>query len=308
MKLKGYIYALISTLLYASIGVFVKNGISQEFSQIDLVMLQNLLTIVIMFIVCITRYKNELKVSKTMLKKLFILGGIANTLMLVCNYTSYKYLSITIATVILYTYPAILAIASYIIFKNKISKNKVFAIAGTFLGCLMVINIFSKATLSQLNFNGVAFAFLAAIAFAFMNMYASTILETVSPPIVTFYNSIFSTLVLLIFNFKFVFKLQYITLPLLNNTLMLTVFCGILPSILFYAALKHIGPIPTSIIGTLEIPFAALISFFIMNDSLSAVQILGIIVSLLSVILLRFEKSTVSKENLKSEIKDEVLE
>lgn len=292
MKYRGYIFAILSATFYASIGIFVKNGISKEFSPIDLIMLQEIITIAILFIVCIIKYRNEVKLSRKMLFRLIVLGGGANSLMMILNYESYKYLSIAVATVILYTYPAIVAIISVLIFKQRITKYKVLAILGTFVGCLLVINIFSPNVIVTINIKGIIFAFLSALVFAFLNMYATKILQNTTPFVVTFYNAIFTLAVLLIFNFKFVYKLKDVNLGLLTNTTLLAVLCGIIPTILFYSALKSIGSIPTSIIGTLEIPIAAMLSFFILGDSLKFVQVSGVVLALVSVILLKFERES----------------
>lgn len=45
MKYKGYLLAILSASFYASIGIFVKNGIGEDFNPIDLIMLQQIVTI-----------------------------------------------------------------------------------------------------------------------------------------------------------------------------------------------------------------------------------------------------------------------
>jgi drug/metabolite transporter (DMT)-like permease len=289
MKYRGYLLAFLSAALYGSIGIFVKNGISEKFGPIDLIMLQMLLSIFVLFVIFAFKSKKELKLSIKQFKRLFILGGLSNTAILVFNYQSYKYLSIAVATVILYTYPALVAIASAVIFKVRVTSNKVIAIIGTFIGCLLIINITSPSVLASLNGVGLVYAFLAAIAFAFFNLYAAKILNDTKPLVVAFYNSIFTFAVLLVFNFGFIYKLQYIKKDLLMNTSILAIFCGIIPSLLFYVALKDIGSIPVSIIGSLEIPIAGILACLVFGDTLSSIQIIGILISLASVILLRFE-------------------
>jgi drug/metabolite transporter (DMT)-like permease len=290
MKYKGYLLAILSATFFASIGIFVKNGISKEFSPIDLIILQEIVTIIILFVICIIFYRKEIKLTRKMLIKLIILGGCSNTLIMVFNYESYKYVSIAIATVILFTYPTLVAIATIVIYKKRISLHIAIAIIGSFVGCLLVVNILSPSVFNTINIKGVVFAFLGAVSFAFFNMYAAKILEETKSFVVTFYNAIFTMAVLLIFNFKFISKLTDLNLNIITYAILLAVMSGIIPSVLFYEALKRIGSIPVSIIGTLEIPIAALFSFFIMKDSLSSVQVCGVIVSLISVILLKFER------------------
>lgn len=289
MKYKGYIFAVLSAVFYASIGIFVKSGINNEFSSVDLLMLQEIVSIPILLGICLVFYRKHLLPDRKTLFKLFLIGGVANTLMLVLNYESYKYLSIPVATVILYTYPAMVAVATTFIFKQKVTKLKVLAIAGTMAGCLLVVNIFSPAVFHTISFKGILLALGAAVMFAFLGILATHTLNDTVPFVLTFYNAVFTLAVLLIFNFKFVYKLPHATLPVWSNAALLAIISGIVAASLYYLALSSIGTVPVSIIGTLEIPVAALLSFIIIGDPLNFVQIIGIIVSLCSVIILRFD-------------------
>lgn len=93
MKTKGFIYAIISAVLFGSAGIFVKEGYSNNFSPVDLLMLQYIIAGIILFIICVFKYRDSLKLNKSIMKKLFIQGAIFNTLMTVFFYSSFKYLN-----------------------------------------------------------------------------------------------------------------------------------------------------------------------------------------------------------------------
>lgn len=288
MKLKGYFFAIISAVFFGTSGIFVKQGYNDNFSPTDLLMLQYIIAGIILLFLCLIKYKNEIKISKVMLKKLIIQGAFANTLMTVFFYSSFKYLNVSVATMLLYTYPAMVAFYSFVFMKEKISRTKILAIIGTFLGCIMVLNIFASS-FKDISLTGVIFGILAAVSYTFMNIYAKKIVEDIHPVVITFYTTSFSLLVLIIFNFSFIYKLPTLSYNSLLNAAMLAFFCEIIPLTLLYGAIKYIGPVTTSIIGTLELPSAALLSYVFLNEKLSFMQIAGIIIVIYCIIILKKE-------------------
>lgn len=291
MKVKGFIYAIISALFFGSAGIFVKQGYTDNFSPVDLLMLQYIIASFILLIMCFVKYRHKLLLSKIMFKKLLIQGTIGNTLMTVFFYESFKYLDVAIATMLLFTYPAMVALASFVFLKQKISRTKLLSIGGTFFGCLLVLNIFSKGI--KLSYIGISFALLSAVFYSFMTIYAEKIVEDVPGLVITFYTTIFSLIVLYIFNFSFVHKIMTVSLSSFINAGLLAFFCEIIPLTLLYEAIKRIGPILTSIISSLELPSSAIVAFVFLHEKLSLLQILGILIVIYCVIKLKNEHSEV---------------
>lgn len=289
MKLKGFIYAIISSVFFGSAGIFVKSSHTKNFGPVDLLMLQYIIAIFILFIICIIKYRISLKLSKSMLKKLMIQGMIGNTFMTVFFYYALDYLDMAVATMLLYTYPAMVAGISFIFLKAKISKLKIAAICGTFLGSLLVLNIFS-GSISSINTMGVLFGILSAVFYAFMNLYAEKIVEDVPSMVITFYTTIFSLIVLFIINYGFITKIPSITIGSIENAALLAFFCEIIPLTLLYSAIKYIGSVSTSIISTVELPASAVFSYFVMHENINIIQVIGILIIAYSVVVLKKEK------------------
>lgn len=288
MKLKGFIYAIISAIFFGSAGIFVKNGYSSNFTPVDLLMLQYILASIILFIMCFMKYRNKLVLSKVTLKRLIIQGAFGNTLMTVFFYQSFKYLDVAVATMLLFTYPSMVAMTSFFILKKKVSRTKIFSILGTFLGCILILDILAKG--SGINQLGVAFALLSAVFYTFMNIYADRIVEELPGLVITFYTTVFSLIVLLVFNFGFVPKIAAVSLPAFTNAALLAFFCEIIPLTLLYEALKRIGPVSTAIITSIELPASAITAFVFLKEKLSIVQILGIFIVVSCVIMLQREE------------------
>jgi drug/metabolite transporter (DMT)-like permease len=287
LKLKGFIYAIISAVFFGSAGIFVKSGYSSDFTPVDLLMLQYIIGSIILFLMSFIKYRGKLKLSKDMVKKLIIQGAIGNTLMTVFFYEAFRYLDVAVTTMLLFTYPAMVALAASLIFKQRISQLKLALIAGTFLGCILVLDVFTKT--SGINYIGVAFALLSAFFYAFMNLHAERIVEDLPGLVITFYTTVFSLIVLFIFNFDFVYKLPEVSLPSFVNAALLAFFCEIIPLTLLYEAIKRIGPVSTSIITSLELPASAITAFVFLGERLTLTQIIGILTVVYCVIKLKKE-------------------
>jgi drug/metabolite transporter (DMT)-like permease len=285
MKLKGFIFAIISALFFGSAGILVKQGYSENFSPVDLLMLQYIIAIFLLFFMCLLKYPKKLRLSGSILKKLIIQGAIGNTLMTVFFYTSFKYLNVAVATMLLFTYPSMVALASFVFLKKKISRFKILSIVGTFIGCTLVLNVFAIGL--NLSYIGILFALLSAIFYSFMNIYAEKIVEDIPGLVITFYTTLFSLIVLFIFNFNFISKLSSLSYSSIKNAALLAFFCEIIPLTLLYEAIKNIGPVSTSIITSLELPASAIIAFIFLNEKLLPLQILGIFIVIYSVIKLK---------------------
>jgi len=288
MVIKGFIYAIVSAVFFGSAGIFIKQGYAQNLSPVELLILQYIIASGILFIICLAKYKAELKLNRQMLKRLMIQGIIGNTFMTVFLYSSMVYLDVAVTTMLLYTYPAMVALFSFFFNNQKISKAKTTAIIGAFFGCLLVLNIWTGHSKS-LPAAGITFGILAAVFYSFMNIYAGGIVDHLPAPVITFYTTVFSLFTLLIFNYNFLLKLGYISLESFKNAAILAFFCEIIPLTLLYSAIRLIGPVKASIISTIELPISAVISFFMMHEKLLPAQSAGIILVLASIILLKAE-------------------
>jgi drug/metabolite transporter (DMT)-like permease len=208
--------------------------------------------------------------------------------MTLCLYNAMAYLDVAVATMLLYTYPVMVALFSSIFYDERITAGKTVAIAGTFTGCLLVLNNWGGLK-GQVSVMGIIFGILSAVFYSFMNIYSGNIVNKVPAAVVTFYSTVFSLLALLLFNYKYVSSLLYMKPEVYANAGMLAFFCEIIPLTLLYAAIKKIGPVRTSIISTLEIPVSALTAFITMGENLLPLQCAGIMLIVFSIMILRRE-------------------
>ena len=150
---------------------------------------------------------------------------------------------------------------------------------------MLTLNIlFGHFTFSH---KGIIFGLLSAIFYAFMNLYSEKYLNDVNSLAINTYSTLFSLIVLIIYAPpKFIFT-NIITCKGIEYTIILAIFCEIIPLILLYSAIKLVGSVKVSIISNLEIPTAMILSIFLLKENISIFQITGAIFIIYAIYLVR---------------------
>ena len=287
-------YAIVSAILFGTAGIFVKLAHNTGLDSVSLLTIQYVIAVTLMFIVAFLKDRKKLHISKKQLFHMAILGAIGNTLMTVFYYMAFEYLPVAMVTMLLFTYPIMVFIYSVFFEKQKVDIRKIAAILCAFLGCVLTLNILSGEL--KYSMKGIIYGLLAAIFYAFMNLYSEKKLENVDALSINAYSTLFSLITLVVYKWPvFLFKGQ-IRLDGLTYIIILAVLCEIVPLTLLYAAIKHIGSLKVSIISNLEIPTAIVVSFVILKESVSIMQIIGAVLIFYAVHLIRAEETTEVKK------------
>ncbi|ERI90005.1 putative membrane protein [Clostridiales bacterium oral taxon 876 str. F0540] len=282
---KGYLYSIISAIFFGSAGLIVKLAFSEGTESVDLLTLQYFIAVPLMFMLLLVFHKSKLKVSKKELLQLFVLGVVGNTFMTVFYYKSYSYLPMAMVTILLYTYPIIVFFYSLVFGKENISMYKILAVILAFIGCVFALGL----TKGGFKYSpiGILFGILAAVFYAFMNIYSEHRLTNVEPLAINAYSTLFSLLSLIVYKFPLFILKGNVSLSMIKYTVLLALFCEIIPLTLMYAAIKYIGSLKASIIGNIETPTAMLLAFFILKEPITLIQLLGAILIFYAVYIIR---------------------
>jgi len=285
---KGYMYAVVSAILFGTAGILVKLAQNTGLDSISLLTIQYIIAVTLMFIGAFLKDNRKLYISKKQLLDMVVLGTVGNTLMTIFYYMAFEYLPVAMVTMLLFTYPIMVFVYSLFAKKQKIGIRKIVAIASAFLGCILTLNIFSGEV--RYSIKGIIFGLLAAVFYTFMNLYSEKKLENVDSLLINAYSTLFSLISLIIYKWpSFLFNGQ-ITLESLTYIIILAVCCEIVPLTLLYASIKHIGSLKVSIISNLELPTAIIVSFVILKESVSIMQIIGALLIFYAVHLTRIEE------------------
>ena len=235
------------------------------------------------FLILVNR--KALKVNRKCLLRLFILGGFGNTGMTIFYYMAFTYLPISMVTILLYTSPVMVFLYLWVFGDQKMDLKRLISVVIAFLGCILTLGLLQGSL--KYSLVGVIIGILSAVFYAFMNVYSERNLTEVEPLAINAYSTLFSLFVLILIKFPhFIFNGR-VTSRILNSTIILALFCEIIPLTMLYTAIKYIGSVKVSIIGNLEIPTAMILAYIFYKEPITISQVVGMILVIYGVYSIR---------------------
>ena len=218
---------------------------------------------------------------------LFIGSGIVSLAFFnFCYFQTINRLSSSVAASLLYTAPVFVMVLSIILFQEKITMRKVFAVISTVSGCVLVTGVLETTTTPD--GTGIFLGICSGIGYALYSIFGTLALRRYSTQTITFYTFLFASVgVLPICKPD---ELLSIALTAIPQTLMLSLGIGIgiclLPYWLYTKGLEHTRASNASVIATIEPIVATLIGCLAFHDAMSFTKIVGISLIILSICIL----------------------
>ena len=276
-------------ILWGSIGLFIR-PFSENLNSMQIVAARASLTTVIMFLFLLIFKRKLLKIR---IKDLWCFIGTGICSIVFFNYCYFRCMSITslsVAAVLLYTAPAIVMIFSALIFKEKVTVQKISALLLATLGCVLVSGVLgSKTSVSK---EGILIGLGAGIGYALYSIFSRFALNKgYNSLTITFYTFFITTICLIpITNWNVMADNIFHTSKSFGIYILFALMSTVIPYILYTFGLTKLTPAKASIIASVEPVTATIIGFIFFNErpSLSAFLAIGCI--LFSIILLAVNK------------------
>jgi len=301
MRILPYIFIITSAILWGIISIFVSNLSNNGFTSIQIVTIRVSIAAIILSI--FTAFK-DIKLFKIRFKDFhyFIGTGILSIVFFNwCYFNSLKLTSVSISAVLLYTAPAFVTIISRLLFKESISKKKVFSLILTFIGCIFVSGFLESIT-TKISMIGLAVGLGAGLGYALYSIFSKLALKRYNPITITLYTFIFAAIGLIpLGGYSNITEVLY-NKSLLISSLELALFSTVIPFYLYTFGLSYIDSTKASIIATIEPVVASLIGIFYFKEALSVLQIIGIILVVLAVIIVSLKQEEVTAEPVIKEV------
>ncbi len=280
----GYVFVLLSAIGFGVLPIFTLYAYESDISIATLLFFRFTFTAIFFFIYLIA--SKDVKTPKKQLATFMLLGF----LYAVCSTTyllAVTYISPSVATLLFHLYPLVVAMMSFVIHKEALSKLLIVSIVMSFLGVSMVVGF----KMDNLNMTGLTLSLASAIVYGAYIITSGQIVRQVSSFKATAYMSLFAAIFFLIgglssHTFSFHFDLQgWIWIG------MITFICSILSIMMFFVGIERIGPTKASILSMIEPIVTILCAVFLFSDHLSFMQMIGVTVVLIGSILVVLSKN-----------------
>lgn len=192
----------------------------------------------------------------------------------------------TVGAVIISTIPLVVPFAAYYLFKEKLTPMNYLGLVISFGGVLLVVLTRSEGLAAD--WKGVLLMFVAVFSAVAYTMVVKVLAEDYTPITITAYQSLYG---LFMFAPLFlIFELPRLDFSLVSGQSLLAVsYLGVFGSgvcfILITIGIRELGAARANIFGNLIPVVTAIVSFFLLKESMPFMKILGILIVILGLLL-----------------------
>lgn len=281
----GELLVLVSSFLWGIISAFIIPLANLGFNSLSITFVRSLISTLFLLFFIVLFNKNWLKIELKDLVLFFLLGAICY-----CFTCSFYAFSIelngaSLSSMLLYTSPIWTIVFSLILFKNKVNFTQVLSLMGIIVGCVFIT--FSKIEI--ISVKGVLVGLLSGVLLASYNVVSKVLSKKYNALTITFYAFLFSSIssFFLAKGWK-VFGEIFTKPKSISYFIFLSVFITAIPYLLYNFALKRISPEKASMISSSELIVSVLCGVILFKNTISFQEILGIIISMASIIFMNF--------------------
>lgn len=268
---------LAAALLWGTLGIAFRGLQELGATSVTIGFWRAVVAAPIVGLLLLVRQPSHLKIALRDLPLMMGYGLVSVAMFFVVYAAAVQYASVAVAAVLLYTAPAWVIVLAALLFRETITPQKGIAVLLTFVGVALVAGLADIGNLN-VSFLGLATGLGAGFTYATFSLFGKAALKNYAPTTTIFYGLLFGALFLL----PFVWQEQDAFLAPLTQVQGWgwILYMGILPTAgsfwLYMAGLGYLGDAGrASVLATLEPVVAALLGYVLLNEGLSAVQLLG---------------------------------
>lgn len=279
---KGYILGALSAASYG-VNPLAVNLYNDGFNTDSVLFYRYALAILFIGILMLLQGESfKINLKETLL---LIVMGILMSVSSISLFESYNYIDVSIASTLLFVYPALVTIIMMLFFKEKPSISIILALIGVGLGIILLNKGENSSTQ---NIFGVSIVIVSSLTYAVyivMTQKSST-LRNLSSLKLSFYALTFG---ILLFVIRMICSSNLHPLTSISHygyVITLALFPTLISLTAMTKAIKYIGPTPTAIMGALEPVTAVILGILILDERPSTWAYIGMIVIVAAITLI----------------------
>lgn len=285
-EFRSYMYVFIAGSLWGTIGFFVK--MMQHYGSSSAYTSFLRMAIGFLILVVITLVKDgpkAFKIGKNTLISCVLLGFICQAVYNVAYSNAVNSIGVSLSAVLLYTAPVFTSITSFLLFKEKIGKQKYLALFINIIGCALTVTGGHFDTLS-FGAVGLLFGLAAGFCYSLAAIFGRLATDEGSPFAVATYNFLFATLFLAVFH-----PWTTVEDPFCLPVILVGIGFALIPTALSYIFyFKGLQGITESskvpVVASVETVVATIIGILVFHEKLGVGNIIGIILVLSSILVM----------------------
>jgi len=297
IKKYASLLVLLSGILWATMGLFVRRFNAWGLESMQIVELRAITAALMLFLIILFYDPRLLKIRLRDCWCFFGSGVVSVTFFNFCYYSTIRELSLSVAATLLYTSPIFVMLLSALLFKERITLQKLLALALAFAGCVLVSGMLGGGT--ALSLRGLLLGLGSGFGYALYSIFSRLALNRGYHSLsITLYTFVFSSL-----GGAFLTDFGQISTALAPRGLSgLAFFCfyslvtTVLAYIVYTLGLSHMENSRAAVIAAIEPVAATLFGLLFFREIPTLPMVLGMILVLAALFLLsRREKEAPGK-------------
>ncbi len=282
-------------ILFSSKAVLIKLAYQYEVDSISLLLLRMLFALpfyISIFLIRRSGWK-ENPITKKQVYALVVLGFLGYYLASLFDFIGLTYITASLERLILFSYPTIVLLISWLFLKKKITRAQLISILITYAGIAIIFidrGGITEGSLAEI-IKGSAFVFLSAIAYASYLVGSGTLIEKVGSVRLTTYSMLVSCLAIVIhYLISSEANLLSYDLKVYIYSFLMAVIATVIPSFLINEGISRMGAPNVSIVGSLGPASTIILSMIFLGEKLTLLQYAGAIVIIFGVVVIAQSK------------------
>jgi len=275
---------VIASSSYGILSTIVKLAMQAGFSSAEAITSQYVFGFILTFILFILT-KQEWPQLNLRGGFLIILAGIFTAITGIVYGHSLNFLPASLAVVMLFQFTWIGLLIDCILKRRLPTRAEAISLPFLFAGTILAAGILD-VNLSTIPLKGWIYGLLSALSFAIFIQINSRPVKGISTITRTFIISVVALILIsLVLTPEIIWNGQLINNGLWKYGLILGTFGIILPILLLSIAVPKVGGGLASILSAMELPVAIFVSVLVLNEAISSLQIIGILLVLIGMVL-----------------------
>lgn len=291
LQVTGFLFAIAGTMLFSLKSIFIKLAFMDGVDTTTLMFLRMTIACPLYIVVLIyalkTRPTKAANLTKSNIGLSIVLGFLGYYLASYLDFESLHHISAQLERLILFTYPIMVAVLSWIFFKEKITIKVFISMILSYVGVGFLF--FNEAGAGNENIAlGTILVVGAAFFFSIYVVFSKALISILGSLIFT--SIAMSTAVIYIcIQFFITHELSdlNVTPKVWFLSFLLAVFCTLIPSFLSAEAINRIGSTRMSITGSIGPVFTIFIAVIFLGEDFGWEHVVGLLLVLVGVGLLK---------------------
>jgi drug/metabolite transporter (DMT)-like permease len=295
---KGVILVLFGACSFGILSTFVKLAYADGYSLGDVTGTQAFFGALILWVCYLIQRKISNPVSTATKSPWYILvaAGSVTGLVSMFYYQCVKLVPASLSIILLMQFVWISVLLELIIYKKKPTNLQLLAVVFVLMGTVLASG-FTNTTSSEINYIGITYGLLAALCYAIFLMLNGK-LGNDYPPLKKSALMITGACILIFI----VLPPQFIINGALGGSLLkwgiiLAVFGTVIPPICFSTGIPKAGLTMSSILSSVELPVAVMMSSLVLHEQVSFTRWIGVIIILSALIVPNLSFGNLKKNN-----------